>query len=329
MSNRCILVTGGSGFIGIHLVALLLERGHKVINVDVKPPINDLHLENWTNESVLNFNEIEKLFQRHKFTDIIHLAAVALQDAESLDDFEVNLKGTRNIITLCNKYAEISKVIFTSTQYVNLPGLNPPIELSDYVPFGYYGQSKLIGELDVRAELKNTNWTIIRPTAIWGTFHPVLVDGLWFQIYKGRYLHPSRDQAVKPYGFVKNTVWQIAEILENHPGETKHQTYYLADSLFSQKKWVQAFVDSLGAKYREVPKLILLVLSKLGDLMKSVNLNFPLYSSRYNNLIRSNPIEISPITRLLGEPPYLFEDGVSEVSKWLKEEKWNTRNPHV
>ena len=322
-------MTGGSGFIGVHLVANLLERRHKVVNLDINPPIDNLHLENWVNESVLNFYELEKLHESHQFTDIVHLAAVAIQDANSLDDFEVNLKGTRNIIEICNKYPEISKVIFTSTQYVNLPGLNPPVKLDDYVPFGYYGKSKLIGELDVHDDLKNTNWTIIRPTAIWGCFHPVLVDGLWFQIYKGRYLHPSRDHAVKPYGYVKNTVWQIAEILDIHPNETKFKTFYLADSLLSQKIWVQAFVDSLGARYREVPRLLLFLLSKFGDLMKSVNLNFPLYSSRYNNLIRSNPIEISPIVKLLGKPPFEFEDGVSEVRKWLKDEKWSSGKPDV
>ena len=63
--------------------------------------------------------------------------------------------------------------------------------------------------------------------------------------------------------------------------------------------------------------------------MKSVNLNFPLYSSRYNNLIRSNPIEISPIVKLLGKPPFEFEDGVSEVRKWLKDEKWSSGKPDV
>ncbi len=291
-----------------------------MINLDLRPPVNNLYFDNWRQGDVNSYEDLLSLQKEHAFIGIVHLAAVALQNAKSLDQFSTNINGTRNVIQLVKSNPNIKKVIFTSTQYVNLPGLVPPKSLTEYLPFGYYGVSKLIGERDVHESLLNANWTIVRPTAIWGKYHPVLVYGLWYQIYKKRYIHPSHDKSIKPYGYVENTCWQIAELLENYADETRHKTYYLADSLMSQRQWVETFCQHLGVSFNQVPKILIWGLSKIGDLLNLLKIKFPIYSSRYRNLIQHNPVDVDPILQLLGQPKITFSSSVNKVTNWLKKE---------
>ena len=313
-----ILVTGGSGFIGIHLVSELESRGHSVFNLDLREPVNGKRIDFWIRGSVLDLNLLQNLVVTKGIEYIIHLAALAKQNASSIEEFEVNIEGTRNVISTVNANSCIKRVIYTSTQYVNSPGLAVPESLDKYRPYGFYGASKLIGEFDVRDRSNKVNWLIIRPTAIWGEHHPVLTWGLWWQIYKKRYFHPSNDKAIKPYGFVKNTAWQIAELIDCSDDNSHGSTFYLADELVYQRSWVANFITQLNGNYLTIPRTFLKALSKIGDVMIKMGVNFPLYSSRYNNLITSNPVDIYPIINLLGIPPHRKEIAIEEVCAWLK-----------
>jgi len=318
-SNR-VLITGGSGFIGIHLVELLRQRNYSVLNLDITKPIDNNNLDLWIQVSILD-RELLKLkildFEPHF---IVHLSAVTTQNATSLDDFSVNIQGTENLLGIANSLTSLNKFIFTSSQYVNSPGL-PYSENSDFlVPYGLYGKSKIIGEEMTRNSLKASNWTIIRPTTIWGPWHPILKDGLWKQILRGRYFHPRNDKAVKAYGYVRNTAWQIAKILELDSRCTDGAILYLGDQNIPQETWVNAFVARLtNGKMRHIPKIFLFMLSEIGELMHKVGINFPLYRSRYRNLITSNPSPLDRTLKLLGPSPISFDDAVSETCSWLED----------
>lgn len=314
-----VLVTGGSGFIGVHVAEELINRGYNVLNLDISAPIDGTHNKNWKDVSILDTTSLTREFENFEPTYVIHLAAVTAQDAKSLTDFEVNITGTRNVLRLCKETPSVSKVIFTSTQYVNRAGIKLPDELIDYEPFGLYGQSKLQNEKDIHSEMNFDNWIIVRPTAIWGKWHPILTKGLWMQILKGRYLHPSGDQAVKPYGFVRNTAWQYAQLLELPNAVTDRKTFYLADKVQGQSNWVRMFIEAFGCKYREVPKTLLFLISKIGDLAKSVGFPFPLYKSRYQNMMQTNPIDLTETIDLLGKSPIFDSVGVEEVARWIME----------
>ena len=68
---KCILVTGGAGFIGTNLVKELENRGHEVFAVDL------LHneRENYQRCDVRNYRQLERLFDNDKFDYVYHLAA--------------------------------------------------------------------------------------------------------------------------------------------------------------------------------------------------------------------------------------------------------------
>ena len=320
MSKPRILVTGGSGFIGIHLVQILTDAQYKVLNLDIQPPTNGDYFTNWQSTSLLDYQALKTSIQVFNPDYIVHLGATTTQNADSILDFEVNVQGTKNLLQIATQLDSLRKLIFTSTQYVNSPGYTYSDSLDQLRPYGFYGESKLMGEVMTQNLMKRGNWTVIRPTTIWGPWHPVLVQGLWKQIVKGRYFHPAGDDAVKSYGYVKNTAWQIVRLIEIENCYTDRKVFYLGDENIRQVKWVSAFVHRLtNQKMREIPKFVLLVASEIGELLTKLGVKFPLYRSRYRNLVTSNPSPLEETLLLLGQSPISLEKAVDETCSWLEQ----------
>ena len=180
------LVTGGSGFIGSHLVEHLLKNGHSVINIDNFDDFYDhkIKIEN-TLESVgktfefsfhskeidiqklifetssknyqLYYQDIrdkeglEKIFQKHKIDLVIHLAALAgvrPSIERPLEYEEVNIKGTMNLWELCKEFA-IKKFINASSSSVYGNNEKIPFSEDDSVeqPISPYAATKKCGEI--------------------------------------------------------------------------------------------------------------------------------------------------------------------------------------
>ena len=325
-SIRRILVTGGSGFIGVHLVEKLIKQNYKVLNLDIKPPVDNVNLASWRKVSIINKEQLQIQILGFDPHYIVHLAATTTQEAKSLDDFEVNIKGTQNLLDISSMLTNLKKFIFTSTQYVNSPGYPISEILEELSPYGFYGESKLFGEKMTRDLLQNSSWTIIRPTTIWGPWHPILAKGLWKQILKGRYFHPKRDSAVKAYGYVKNSAWQIIGLMEMENNFTDKKVFYIGDENILQDRWVRGFVTRLtGQKMRKVPRIILYIISEIGERLNNLGIKFPLYRSRYRNLVTSNPSPLEATLELLGPSPIALEMAVEETCSWLEQINGMTR----
>lgn len=114
-----ILVTGGAGFIGSHIVDLLVNKGHDVVVLDdlsngksenLNAKVTFYHL------SIMDKKLIE-IFHRENFEVVIHHAAqISVRDSvkDPLHDMEINIKGTLLLLELCRNY-NIKKFIFAST----------------------------------------------------------------------------------------------------------------------------------------------------------------------------------------------------------------------
>ena len=135
------LVTGGSGFIGSHLVKRLRAMGEQVRVIDLKPH-NDFRVE---------IADIRSSSVRELFRDcetVFHLAAQvdvqkSLMDPEM--DFGVNAFGTLNVLEAARRYSK--KFVYASSAAVYGEPVRTPINESHPTkPISPYGQSKLTGE---------------------------------------------------------------------------------------------------------------------------------------------------------------------------------------
>jgi hypothetical protein len=106
--------------------------------------------------------------------------------------------------------------------------------------------------------------------------------------------------------------------MENH--FTDKKIFYIADENMSQDKWVSAFATRLtNQEMRRVPKFILFIMSVIGEFLGNFGISFPLFRSRYRNLVTSNPSPIENTLVLLGPSPIPFEEAVDETCSWLRQ----------
>ena len=206
--DKRILITGGSGFIGTNMVGFLRKKKINYLNLDINPPKNKIEYENWCNLDIENYELLEKELFYFNPTHIIHLAASLGMDHKSLDSLSTNIKGVENIVKISKKLKLLEKVVFTSSLLVCKNGYIPRHE-KDYCPPNFYGRSKMLGEKIVFNGDLDKNWSIVRPTSIWGPYFDYSYKMFFESIDKNRYMHIGRKEIEKPACFVGNAVYMI------------------------------------------------------------------------------------------------------------------------
>jgi len=174
MSHRSI-VTGGAGFIGSHVAEHLLEMGHEVLVLDDLSGgfrENVPALAKFVEGSVTHQEVVNKLFDRHRFDYVFHLAAYA---AEGLSHFirrfnyTNNVVGSMNLINAAVNY-DVKCLVFTSSIAVYGHAPTPMREDTDPKPEDPYGIAKYSVELDLKAahRMFGLNSIIFRPHNVYG-----------------------------------------------------------------------------------------------------------------------------------------------------------------
>lgn len=155
-----ILVTGGAGFVGSHIVERLLKRGDEVVIVDNINPYYDPALKRARLASlckgasvyeidIADFDALEKVFKIHSFDLIYHVAAQA-GVRYSLSHPEVyirtNVVGTENVLKLACAHGK-PPIIFASSSSV-YGDIKAPIFMEDEIgtPLSPYAETKQKGE---------------------------------------------------------------------------------------------------------------------------------------------------------------------------------------
>src|SRR3990167_10825523 len=142
-----ILVTGGAGFIGSHIVDRLIEEECKVVVLD---NLSKGRLENLNNEADferidISNNQFTNLIKKIKPDIVFHLAAQSSIDRSIKNpkrDIEVNLLATQDLLDAVIG-TKISKVIFASSAAVYAKSARVPVtEESPKEPISLYGVSK-------------------------------------------------------------------------------------------------------------------------------------------------------------------------------------------
>ncbi len=152
MTNKTILVTGGAGYIGSHVVKLLGERNEKIVVLDdLSTGYADavLHGELVVGKTG-DMELVENLVKQHDIDAVIHFAAHAVVP-ESVENplkyYANNTCSTRNLLEVCQNN-KIKHFIFSSTAaaYGNINSDKPCDESLQTAPINPYGTSKLMSE---------------------------------------------------------------------------------------------------------------------------------------------------------------------------------------
>lgn len=145
-----VLITGGSGFIGRHLSALLRERGHstRILDLEVsKDPSSDYIMGDIRSPDSLSgaFEGIDS---------VVHLAAlISVEDSfkRPAEYFNTNVTGTINVMRACAGKGVRRFVHISSAAVYGNPAELPLKETSPVNPRSSYGETKLASELCVRS----------------------------------------------------------------------------------------------------------------------------------------------------------------------------------
>ena len=183
-----ILVTGGAGFIGVHVVKALAEVGHEVVILDdlngfVYPSeLKQARLAHFFAPdkrpkliagSILDEKLLDSLFADEKFDKVIHLAAhpnPGFSVNNSAEYTMVNVMGTVNILEMCKKY-DVVQLIFAGSSSVYNDTQTPFTEDSyPLMPHSPYGASKAAAETYCRMwhDLHGLPITVLRFFSVYG-----------------------------------------------------------------------------------------------------------------------------------------------------------------
>lgn len=153
--SRTVLVTGGAGYIGSHVVAQLVDAGEDVVTLDnLSTGFRDAVIGGeFVRGDVADRVLVGELLRRRRIDAVMHFAArtvVPESVADPIGYYANNTAGTCNLLVACAE-AGIDKFVFSSSAAVyGVPAGGRACETSPTVPINPYGSSKLMSEWMLR-----------------------------------------------------------------------------------------------------------------------------------------------------------------------------------
>ncbi|MGH7660423.1 MAG: NAD-dependent epimerase/dehydratase family protein [Vulcanimicrobiaceae bacterium] len=196
-----IIVTGGAGFIGSHIVDRYLELGHEVLVVDNLWSHGGGRRENVPARAAfaqvdIRDDELSHLFLKFKPEVVCHHAAqhsVAIGSRDPKYDAQVNVLGFLNVLEAASK-AEARKVVYASSGATyGTPEHLPMDERTPQLPESPYGITKMVGEHYLRfyKNERGLDFTSLRYANVYGPRQDPNGEAGVIAIFAGRFLSKS------------------------------------------------------------------------------------------------------------------------------------------
>lgn len=204
-----VMVTGGAGFIGSHIVDRLIALGHDVSIIDnlstgkkafIHPKASFYRVD-------LRDRQIREILEAERPEAVIHQAAqidVPTSVRDPLFDAETNILGTLQLLEACRR-SGVRKIVYASSAAVyGEPAYLPIDEKHPVDPLSNYGVSKFTPEsyLKVYKRLYGLDYTILRYANVYGIRQDPRGEGGVIAIFLGRVL---RNQVLTIFGDGKQT----------------------------------------------------------------------------------------------------------------------------
>jgi UDP-glucose 4-epimerase len=271
-----ILVTGGAGFIGSHVVDAYLEAGHQVVVVDDLSTGRKENLNpnaRFYQMSILD-EALQKIIQDEKIEVVNHHAAQIKVKASLEDPFfdvQLNVLGSVLLLDFCRRTG-VKKFIYASSggaQYGEMEK-DPFLETQRSRPFSVYGASKYAVEIyaDVFAQNFGMEYVILRYANVYGPRQDALGEGGVGAIFTYGMLKQSDLQIfgdgynVRDYVYVKDVARANLLALDY----SKNDIFNIGTGVgTTTNELFEILARTTG--YTKPPKKIV---ARLGDLQKSI-----------------------------------------------------------
>ncbi len=301
-----IAITGGSGFIGQRLKALLEQDGHSVSVID---------LRHETPVDILDLPVLTKALAGCEA--IYHLAAEHADNVTPISRYyDVNVTGTGNVTKAADANG-ITRLIFTSSFAVYGLNAKTPDETSVPAPFNDYGSSKLEGEEVLRGWMKSNaaaNLTIVRPVVVFGEGNRGNVYNLIRQVASGRFMMIGDGSNRKSIAYVGNVAAFLKSLLdEKNPGEI----YNYADAPdYAMGEFIGVIRRELGQTkaLARLPYAVGLGAGLAFDgLSKITGKKFPISAVRIQKFCADTTCSAAKSRRGGFTPPYTLDEGLARM----------------
>jgi len=330
--KKNILITGGAGFIGSHVVRLLVNKypEYNIINLDALTYAGNLeNLEDiedkpnyfFEKANILDADALNEIFSRHDITDIIHLAAESHVDRSILSPMDfiyTNIIGTVNLLNTAKEFwkKDLSNHRFhhvsTDEVYGTLGDTGLFTEESCYAPNSPYSASKASSDFFVRAyaETFHLSYVITNCSNNYGPNHfpekliPLFINNI---INKKPLPVYGKGENTRDWLYVIDHARAIDVVFHKGRNMEKYNVGGFNEwkNIDVVKLLCKLLDEKLGRSEGESEKLIAYVTDRPG------------HDLRY-------AIDASKINKELGwQPSVTFEEGLSATIDWyLANQEW-------
>jgi len=306
-------ISGGAGFLGLHLARRLVAAGDSVRTLDVVP-LDDAELERDVDERRGDVRDLSQVRELVAGADVVVHAAAALPIQASRQAIRsVNVDGTENVLR-ASRDANVRRIVFiSSTAVYGIPVKHPIEEDDPLIGVGLYGESKIDAEALCRVAAVET--TIIRPKTFVGPERLGVFEILFDWIREGRRIY------ILGKGHNRYQLLAVEDLVDAVVGAAKEraaagETFNVGAREFGTvREDLGALIAHAGSGSRLQP-----IPAKPAELaLRALELMHlsPLAEWHYKTAHRDSFVDVAKAQRLLGwEPRYSNREALIRTYDW-------------
>jgi nucleoside-diphosphate-sugar epimerase len=308
MAPAVAAVTGGTGFLGRTIVAVLAAAGWKVRLLTRRAPLHPLLSEIPLELVIGDLGDSDALRRLVAGASVVIHAAGLVKARSAGDFFEVNAAGTRRLAEAVAQYAVAARFVLISSQAARQPHLSA------------YAASKRAGEDAAAAVLGSLSWVAVRPCVIYG---PWDIEGLVMLRMARRRIAPALGKPEPRIAMihVRDAAEAVVALSADGP---RHGAFEISDERLDGYGWAE-LLATMGAacgrspRMVRVPDLLLRAAGAASDGLAALSGNPTIFSGgKAREILHRDwaPDRMMRLPDALWTPTITLRSGIADTVAW-------------